>query len=116
MAERKAVNKYIPPDFDPKIHKSVNGYQHSNPLRKRASKLKSEGILVIRFELPYDAFCTHCSKPIARSTRFNAKKSNIGYFHSSPILLFSMKCYNCKEKIEIKTGSYIDQNKFAHHS
>ncbi|KAF0972643.1 hypothetical protein FDP41_008892 [Naegleria fowleri] len=105
MAERKATNKYIPPDFDPKKHSSVNKYRNSHPLRKRASKLKTEGSLVIRFELPYDGICTNCETNIARSTRFNARKyqKDGESYLSTPIYTFEMKCYECSGKIVIKT-------------
>ncbi|KAL9646907.1 hypothetical protein ABK040_013766 [Willaertia magna] len=103
MAERKATNKYIPPDFDPKKHNSINSFRNSHPLRQRASKLKSEGILVIRFELPYNAICTSCNCNIGAGTRFNAEKQQDGNYLSSPIYKFSMKCPNCKELMIIHT-------------
>ncbi|KAI9033351.1 hypothetical protein DFJ74DRAFT_652151 [Hyaloraphidium curvatum] len=102
MAERKATNKYIPSDFDPKKHGSVNGYRNSHPLRKRASKL-SEGILVIRFEMPYNIWCGGCGAHIGMGVRYNAQKKKIGKYLSTPIWQFRMKCHLCSHWIEIHT-------------
>ncbi|KTF88479.1 hypothetical protein cypCar_00021003 [Cyprinus carpio] len=63
MGERKGVNKYYPPDFDPAKHGSINGYWKTHPLRERARKL-SQGILIIRFEMPYNIWCDGCKNHI----------------------------------------------------
>ena len=63
QSDRKAVNRYYPPDFDPNKHGSINKYRNSHPLRERAKRL-SEGILVIRFEMPYNIWCGGCGKHI----------------------------------------------------
>uniref|UniRef100_A0A8C2SMS7 Probable splicing factor YJU2B n=1 Tax=Coturnix japonica TaxID=93934 RepID=A0A8C2SMS7_COTJA len=57
------TNKYYPPDFDPAKHGSLNRYHGSHPLRERARKL-SQGILVIRFEMPFNIWCDGCKNHI----------------------------------------------------
>lgn len=47
MADRKAQQKYYPPEWDPSKG-SINTFRGSHHLRQRASKLKTEGILVVR--------------------------------------------------------------------
>uniref|UniRef100_A0A8D2Q130 Probable splicing factor YJU2B n=1 Tax=Zosterops lateralis melanops TaxID=1220523 RepID=A0A8D2Q130_ZOSLA len=44
-------------------HGSLNKYHHSHPLRERARKL-SQGILVIRFEMPFNIWCDGCQNHI----------------------------------------------------
>uniref|UniRef100_A0A3Q1FZB4 Probable splicing factor YJU2B n=1 Tax=Acanthochromis polyacanthus TaxID=80966 RepID=A0A3Q1FZB4_9TELE len=61
--ERKGTNKYYPPDFDPAKHGSLNGYHKTHALRERARKL-SQGILIIRFEMPYNIWCDGCKNHI----------------------------------------------------
>jgi coiled-coil domain-containing protein 130 len=100
MAERRAQNKYIPPDFDWKKHKSVNDYHKSHPLRGRVSK---SGILTVRFELPYHCYCLTCGKMIAMGERFNAEKKRVGEYFSTPIWSFSMSHVTCGGKLEMQT-------------
>jgi coiled-coil domain-containing protein 130 len=103
MADRKASNKYIPPDFDPKKHSGVNAYVGQHPLRQRASKLKTEGILVVRFELPYSIWCLSCNEHIGMGVRYNAEKKQIGKYYSTPVWEFRMKCHLCSGLIVIQT-------------
>lgn len=106
MADRKATNKYYPPDWDPSKG-SINKYQNSHHLRSRARRI-NEGILVIRFEMPYDVWCLGCKNHVAMGVRFNAEKSKVGNYYTTPIYRFSMKCRFCDNHFVIQT----DPSKF----
>ncbi|KAJ5066292.1 coiled-coil domain-containing protein [Anaeramoeba ignava] len=101
MSDRKAVNKYYPPDWDPSKG-TINQYIGQHPLRERARKL-DQGILIIRFEMPFNVFCLSCKRHISRGVRFNAEKRKIGNYFRTPILEFRMKCPSCSSVILIKT-------------
>ncbi|VEL38188.1 unnamed protein product [Protopolystoma xenopodis] len=100
--ERKGTNKYYPPDFDPKIHKTLSRYHGIHPLRDRGQKA-SEGIIKIRFEMPYNCWCLTCKNPIGMGVRYNAEKIQVGMYHSTPIFKFKMPCHLCAGTIEIQT-------------
>ncbi|XP_071656724.1 probable splicing factor YJU2B [Patagioenas fasciata] len=102
MGERKGTNKYYPPDFDPAKHGSLNKYHHSHPLRERARKL-AQGILVIRFEMPYNIWCDGCKNHIGMGVRYNAEKKKVGTYYTTPIYRFRMKCHLCVNFIELQT-------------
>lgn len=102
MADRKATNKYIPPDFDPKKHKSINSYRNSHPLRERARKL-DQGILVVRFEMPFNVWCLNCDAHIGAGVRYNAEKKKVGSYYSTSIMEFQMKCHLCSGMLVIRT-------------
>ncbi|XP_041475525.1 coiled-coil domain-containing protein 130-like [Lytechinus variegatus] len=102
MAERKQVNRYYPPDFDPAKHKSINKYRNSHPLRERAKKL-SQGILVIRFEMPYNIWCGGCGNHVGMGVRYNAEKKKVGKYYTTPIYQFKMKCHLCDNYIVMET-------------
>lgn len=101
MAERKAVNKYYPPEWTPG-HGSINKFRNSHPLRDRARKLHL-GILVIRFEMPYNIWCEGCGNHIGTGVRYNAEKSKVGMYYTTPVYKFRMKCHLCDNHFEIKT-------------
>ncbi|KAI6194400.1 Galactosylgalactosylxylosylprotein 3-beta-glucuronosyltransferase [Aphelenchoides besseyi] len=48
-------NFYYPPDFNYKVHGNLNRYHGTHALRERAKKIK-DGIIVIRFEMPFNNF------------------------------------------------------------
>lgn len=106
MADRKAVNKYYPPDWDPSKG-SINTYNKSHPLRARAKKI-DKGILVVRFEMPFSIWCLKCENHIGMGVRYNAEKSKVGNYYTSPIYQFKMKCHLCDNFFEIVT----DPSKF----
>lgn len=101
MADRKATNKYYPPDWDPSKG-SVNKHKKSHPLRDRARKL-DQGILIVRFEMPFNVWCLKCENLIGMGVRYNAEKSKVGQYYSSPIYKFRMKCHLCDNHFEIRT-------------
>uniref|UniRef100_A0A8C7MF97 Probable splicing factor YJU2B n=1 Tax=Oncorhynchus kisutch TaxID=8019 RepID=A0A8C7MF97_ONCKI len=82
-------------------------------LRERARKL-SQGILIIRFEMPYNIWCDGCKNHIGMGVRYNAEKKKVGtttprqYIHLcwfTCVLLFRfrMKCHLCVNYIEMQT-------------
>lgn len=105
----RADNFYQPPDWDPQ-RESRNAYQASgkaewqaHPLRERAKKLRTEGVLVVRFEMPFNIWCGSCSAHIAQGVRFNAEKKCVGKYHSTKIWAFGLKCHLCAGAIEVRT-------------
>uniref|UniRef100_A0A060TH18 ARAD1D35310p n=1 Tax=Blastobotrys adeninivorans TaxID=409370 RepID=A0A060TH18_BLAAD len=97
----QGYNRYYPPDYDGK--RSLNQLAgKSHALGKRARRL-SEGILVVRFEAPFDFYCQSCNTRIGQGTRFNADKSENGAYYSTKIWRFTFKCYQCKSEIAIET-------------
>jgi len=101
MGERKAVNKYYPPDWDPSKG-GLNKYHGQHALRERAHKLHL-GIMVIRFEMPFNMWCGGCKAHIGMGVRYNAEKKKIGMYYTTPLWQFRMKCHLCDNYIEIHT-------------
>eukprot|EP00878_Enallax_costatus_P017339 GHUV01018211.1.p1 GENE.GHUV01018211.1~~GHUV01018211.1.p1 ORF type:complete len:329 (+),score=119.30 GHUV01018211.1:768-1754(+) len=101
LAAARADNFYYPPGYDPDKHGSLNKFQGQHPLRDRARKL-GEGILIIRFEVPFNIWCDQCGEHIAKGVRFNADKKQVGAYHSTKIWAFTMR-HHCGCKITIQT-------------
>lgn len=101
MGERKGTNLYYPPDYDPRAG-GLNKFQGTHALRERARKLHM-GILIIRFEMPYNIWCNGCGNHIGMGVRYNAEKKKIGMYFSTPLYQFRMKCHLCDNHFEIKT-------------
>lgn len=101
MGERKGVNKYYPPDYNPEKG-GLNKFLGTHALRERARKLHM-GILIIRFEMPFNIWCNGCGNHIGMGVRYNAEKKKIGMYYTTPIYQFRMKCHLCTNHFEIKT-------------
>ncbi|KAJ4479971.1 DUF572-domain-containing protein [Lentinula aciculospora] len=98
----QGFNKYYPPDYDGEKHGSLNSYRGKHALGDRARKL-DQGILITRFELPFNIWCGTCNNHIGMGVRYNAEKKKIGNYYSTPIFLFRCKCHLCDGWFEIQT-------------
>ncbi|KAJ1800555.1 Pre-mRNA-splicing factor cwf16 [Coemansia sp. RSA 2399] len=91
MAERKVLNKYIPPDFDP-----------SKIPRLRLGKNRQ---IKVRLTAPFSMRCETCGQWIGKGTKFNARKEAVEgeKFHSMQIFRFYIRCQRCASEITYKT-------------
>ncbi|XP_065170498.1 coiled-coil domain-containing protein 130 homolog [Atheta coriaria] len=101
MGERKGQNKYYPPDYDPKKG-GLNKFLGVHALRERGRKAHL-GIIIIRFEMPYNIWCEGCKNHIGMGVRYNAEKTKVGMYHTTPVYEFKMKCHLCDNHFRIKT-------------
>lgn len=101
LAAARADNFYYPPEWEPKKG-GLNKFHGQHALRERARKL-DQGILIIRFEMPYHIWCGGCNSMIAKGVRFNAEKKQVGNYYSTKIWNFTMKSPCCKHEIVIQT-------------
>ncbi|XP_065880202.1 uncharacterized protein [Euphorbia lathyris] len=101
LAAARADNFYYPPEWTPK-QGSLNKFHGQHALRERARKI-DQGILIIRFEMPFNIWCGGCNSMIAKGVRFNAEKKQVGNYYSTKIWSFAMKAACCKHEIVIQT-------------
>lgn len=98
------MGRYVPPELEGTLSfNQASGKGHA--LGARARKLKTEGILTVRFELPFPIWCMNC-KPeaiIGQGVRFNAEKKKVGNYYSTPIWSFRFKHTTCDGWIEVRT-------------
>ena len=97
------MGRYVPPEQEGVL--SFNqAYGKTHALGARARKI-NQGILTVRFEMPFPIWCTTCPKPtiIGQGVRFNAEKKKVGNYFSTPIYSFRMKHNVCGGAIEIRT-------------
>ncbi|CCD27407.1 mRNA splicing protein YJU2 NDAI_0K02160 [Naumovozyma dairenensis CBS 421] len=107
MSERKAINKYYPPDYDPILAEKS--------MRKNAKQLKTmdKGKTTIRLMTPFSMRCLKCSEFIPKSRKFNGKKELLPerYLESVKIYRLTIRCPRCANMISFKTdprnGDYI---------
>ncbi|XP_005097613.1 splicing factor YJU2 [Aplysia californica] len=91
MSERKVLNKYYPPEFDPsKIPK----------LKQPRNRTFS-----IRIMAPFNMRCNTCGEYIYKGKKFNSRKENVDDedYLGLRIFRFYIKCPRCVAEIAFKT-------------
>lgn len=95
MSDRKGINKYYPPDFDP------------SKLEKRAKKVsdsKAATMMTVRLMAPFSMRCTACGEYIYKSKKFNARKQVTDErYLDVKIIRFHIRCPRCSGEIRFKT-------------
>ncbi|WWC92729.1 uncharacterized protein L201_007688 [Kwoniella dendrophila CBS 6074] len=99
----QGLNRYIPPDYDPRKNSTLNSHQGKKHALGVRAKDIDKGILVVRFELPFNIWCGTCNAHIGAGVRYNARKQKVGNYYSSPIFAFKCKCHLCDGWFEIRT-------------
>jgi len=91
MSERKVLNKYYPPDFDP-----------SKIPRAKRSKSRQ---FTIRLMAPCNMRCKTCGEYIYKGKKFNARKEDVmgETYLGIQIYRFYIKCTKCLREITFKT-------------
>lgn len=93
MSERKVLNKYIPPDFDPSQLKRVKNKDRTGP------KLQT-----VRLMTPFSMRCNTCGEYIYKGKKFNARKEDtLETYGTIKILRFHIKCTKCSASITFRT-------------
>ena len=97
MSERKVLNKYYPPDFDPTKLKSM----HLAPEGKNAAT----GSYVVRMMLPMSVRCSTCGNFLYIGTKFNMRKETVHeeQYLGIKIYRFYFKCTRCSNILSMKT-------------
>ncbi|EEY66917.1 coiled-coil domain-containing protein 94 [Phytophthora infestans T30-4] len=102
MGERKVLNKYFPPDFDPSLI----------PRRKKPKNEQVE----VRMMLPFSIQCATCGEYMYRGKKFNSRKEEVleENYHGIRIYRFYIKCITCSSEITFKTdpkrGDYVAEH------
>lgn len=93
MSERKVLQKYYPPDFDPTKITRTRRPQNAGP--------KS---IPVRLMAPFSMKCTSCGEYIYKGRKFNARKETTEErYYSIPIYRFYIRCTRCSAEITFKT-------------
>ena len=91
MADRKVLNKYYPPDFDP-----------TKLPRLRINPVKT---FVVRIMAPFNMRCKTCGEYIYKGKKFNSKKEDVldMDYLGLKIFRFFIKCTRCLAEISFRT-------------
>ena len=93
MSERKVLQKYYPPDWDP-----------SKIERRRGPKQVGPKVQTVRLMAPFSMRCTSCGEYIYKGRKFNARKETTDEkYYAITIYRFYIRCTRCSAEITFKT-------------
>lgn len=91
MSERKAINKWYPPDYDPS----------KLPKKKKST---NPNINRVRLMVPFSMKCILCNEYIAAHRKFNARKEITSEkYMGVKIIHFHIKCPRCNGQLVFRT-------------
>ncbi|KAI7229302.1 DUF572-domain-containing protein [Hortaea werneckii] len=94
MSERKVLQKYYPPDFDPSAIEK----------RRKGPKQTGPKIQPVRLMAPFSMKCTSCGEYIYKGRKFNARKETTEEkYYAISIFRFYIRCTRCSAEITFKT-------------
>ncbi|KAI9280298.1 CWC16 protein [Umbelopsis sp. AD052] len=102
MSERKVLNKYFPPNFDPS----------QIPRQKKPKDLQHK----VRLMAPFSMRCNTCGEYIYKGKKFNARKETVEgeSYLNIKIFRFYIRCTRCSAEITFKTDpqntDYVAEN------
>lgn len=97
MAERKVLNKYFPPDFDPRFLAKKEGPKNDQ--------------IHLRGMLPMTICCTTCGNYMGRGTKFNCRVENTGdsmRWKGLIVWRFYCRCIACNREMTFLTDPARD--------
>lgn len=91
MGERKVLNKYFPPDFD--------------PAKLPKGKRPKDNTMKVRMMLPMSIRCSTCGHYMYKGTKFNTTKEDVAgeTYLGIQIFRFYLRCSTCAAEITMKT-------------
>lgn len=94
MSERKVLQKYYPPEFDPsKIARTPKSQRPTGPK-----------LMTVRLMAPFSMKCASCGEYIYKGRKFNARKETTDdKYLNIPIYRFYIRCTRCSSEITFKT-------------
>ncbi|KAF4556566.1 Pre-mRNA-splicing factor cwf16-like protein [Elsinoe fawcettii] len=93
MSERKVLQKYFPPDWDPSKIARVKGPKSTGPK-----------VQTVRLMAPFSMKCTVCGEYIYKGRKFNARKETTDMkYYNITIYRFYIKCTRCSGEITFRT-------------
>ncbi len=103
MSERKVLNKYYPPNFDPS----------KVPRRSDGAEAGREAQHTVRLMAPFSMRCEGCGEYIYKGRKFNARKEAADgeRYLGIRVFRFRIRCPQCSGEITYKTdprgGDYV---------
>ncbi|KAF7543134.1 hypothetical protein G7Z17_g10987 [Cylindrodendrum hubeiense] len=94
MSERKVLQKYYPPDFDPR-----------DISRRKGPKQTGPKVQVVRIMAPFSMRCTKCGEFIYKGRKFNSRKETPleEKYLGIQIYFLHIRCTRCSSEITIRT-------------